>query len=154
MNINDEIRKEIENLKGKINELEHKLSNNKSERILLSDAWNESYKLELSPSGTVRNSISHGPFVEDSVNDFVSEKFATEVGEKIELILELATLKEWLCPEYDEETGWTVKIDKRTGRYVVFYGGVTAHENIDIFFDKGSAVNACAILNKRYYDGD
>lgn len=158
MSTNDEIRKEIENLKGKINELEHKLSNSDAERIVFSDTWDESYKLELSPSGTVRNSISHGPFVEDSVNDFRSEKFATEVGEKIELIMELATLKEWLCPDYDEircQLGWAVRRKRETGKYdIVLVSGIGFYENNDIMFDKKSAETAAEIMNKRYYDGD
>lgn len=162
MSINDEIKAELDSIQKAIKRIDDKLSGankvkTKAERIMPSFDVKEAYAIEISRNGTVRVPLLDPSFDKVSpsnTNCFMSECFAGDIASKIDHILEVATLKEWLCPEYDVEAGWTVKIDKRTGRYLVVFCGVTAHENIDIFFDRGSAANACAILNKRHYDGD
>lgn len=155
----DELKNEIRTL---MEQAEHEAS--KPERWMPDENTDKAYGIEISPNGTIRIPEITNPFGdaikihEDNTNCFSSEKFALDVAEKIKLILELATLKEWLCPEYDpyvHETNWIVRRKLETGKYAtVRLNGFVYHDITDITFNKNSAEIAAEILNRRYADGE
>ena len=151
----DELKNEIRTL---MEQAEHEAS--KPERWMPDENTDKAYGIEISPNGTIRIPEITNPFGdaikihEDNTNCFRTETFALDVAEKIKLTLELATLKEWLCPTYyayAHETNWIVRKNFETDEYeIVCLNGIVCHDIIDIMFDKASAIKVCEIMNKRY----
>jgi len=164
MSINDEIKAELDSIQKAIKRIDYKLSGtnkvkSKAERIMPSFDVKEAYAIEISRNGTVRVPLLDPSFDKVSpsnTNCFMNECFAGDIASKIDHILKVATLKEWLCPNYTKSHGFAICEDCQTGKYEVFHVSESRFiPNAVIFFDtQENATKAVEILNTRYYDED